>query len=110
LLGDVESNTGGYGYMKLTSDQAEAVGQLLRDYIKDLCELKAAKSMIRNLSVLCQAPPEDWEKVLEVLTHEASTMLPVEAFHRVADLFQKNADEADLSDLLAKIPKDAPIN
>ena len=96
--------------MKLTGPQAEAIAQVLRDYIKDLCELRAAKAMIRNLSLLCKAPPEDWEQALELLTHEAATKLPVEAFHRVADLFQKNAGEADLADLLARIPKDTLVN
>jgi hypothetical protein len=96
--------------MKLTPEQAEAIGQLLRDYIKDLCELRATKGMLRSLSTLSKAPPEDWERALEILTREASTKLPVEAFHRVADLIQKNADEVDLTDLLANIPKDAPIN
>src|SRR5947208_16516219 len=96
--------------MELTPEQTNAIAQLLRDYIKDLCELRAAKGMIRNLSALCQAPPEDWEKALEVLTRVASTRMPVEAFHRVAALLQQNADEVELTGLFADIHKDAPIN
>lgn len=94
---------------KLEPEHSRAVAGLIRGYGKVLCELTAAKALLRYLGQN-QKFLVEWEQALEEMKAKPGYRNPAQALEIIALQLERNADDIDLSELLKKLPEGSPIN
>jgi hypothetical protein len=93
----------------LNADQGRAVAGLIREYGRLLCELSAAKVLLKFLAQN-QKVLVGWEQALEAMKEKPGYRNPAQALEVIAAHLEQAASEIDLNEVLKQIPPGSPTN